>query len=205
MKAQFIAASSLIASAAAAPALQARQTNSTTIPDNTPFGLISIRSGSDVHFSTFSASNGGLALNVADQGATCESETNTATFFLSNGSLFLYTPSNITQELYTDRSGMGQGVLQYSTQPGGYLPGRNSETTGWVVDSTGDLTFDGSSLIACPRSANTTTDSSWSLWVSAGVTNPGGYSNCLGIGARTVEATEPIACTYSYTPVSASS
>lgn len=203
MKFQILAAASMVASAAAAPALHTRQTNS-TIADNTPFGLMALRSASAVHFAGFSAAKGGLAAGLDNQNATCETETNTATFYLSNGALFLYTPSNITQELYTDRSGMGQGVLQYSTSPGGYDATRNSETTGWAVDASGDLTFAGSSLLACTSNVNGTTGP-WSIWVSTGVTNPGGYASCLGISARTVEVTEPNACTYSFTPLASTS
>lgn len=198
---KFITLASLLTSVAAAPALQTRQSNSTAIPDNTPFGLVSIRSGSDLQYGAFSASQNGLAINLDSQGATCDRETNTATFYLSEGALFLLTPANITQQVYTDRSGMGQGVTQYSTKPGGYGPGRNAETVGWELDAVGDLTFDGAGIIACPR-ANTTT---YSVWVNAGVANPGFSSNCLGVVARAVPATDPIVCTYNYTPVAASS
>lgn len=191
---KFITLASLLTSAAAAPALQQRQSNS-TIPDNTPFGLISIRSGSDLQYSSFAAAQGGLAISLGDQGATCESDINTATFYLSQGALYLYTPSNVTQQVYTDRSGMGQGVVQYSTTPGGPQPGKNSETTGWELDTTGDLTFKGVDFIACPRGNSST----YSVWVSAGVVNPGGSSNCVGIVARAVPATNPISCTYTYT------
>lgn len=203
MKAQILAASSIIACAAAAPAVQARQSN-VTIADNTPFGLLALRSASAVHFASFSATEGGLVLKATDQGATCEAETETAQFYLSAGALYLYTPSNITQEIYTDRSGMGQGVLQYSTTPGGYLQPRNAETVGWALDSVGDLTFDGSSLLACPSSANNT-EAPWSLWVSTGVSSPGGNTGCLGISSRASVATEPNRCTYTYTPLPASS
>lgn len=201
MKSQIIAASTLIAAAAAAPALQTRQSNSSSIPDNTPFGLLSLRSGSAVHLTPFSARKGGLALGVpaGEQGATCETETNTANFYLSEGALYLYTPSNVTQELYVDRSGMGQGVLQYSTTPGGYGAVRNAETEGWAIDSTGDLTFDGAGLLACPGTANST-EGPWSLWVGTGVTNPGGNVGCLGISTRAIEAAAPNACTYTFTP-----
>lgn len=203
MKAQTIAASStLIAAAVAAPALQARQLNFTSIPDNTPFSVLSIRSGSAVHLASFQALEGGLDLAASSQGATCEAaDTNTANFYLSEGALYLYTPSNITQQLYVDRSGMGQGVLQYSTAPGGYGATRNAETTGWAVDETGELNFDGSSLLACPAAANSTSGP-WSLWVNVGVANPAGNSGCLGISSKAVEATTSNACTYTFTPAS---
>lgn len=197
MKFQVLSAATLVASAAAAPSLRVRQTNS-TVPDGTPFNLVSIRSGSDLQYAAFSASNGGLALNAKEQGATCANGESQeyATFVLNQGELSLYTPANVTQTLYTDRSGMGQGVLQYSTQPGGYLPGRNSETKGWVVDQYGDLTFDGASLIACPSRLG----GGYSVWVSAGTATPGYNQNCTGIAARTSVSTEPKACTYSFTP-----
>ncbi|KAJ0116647.1 hypothetical protein N8I77_002958 [Diaporthe amygdali] len=199
MKFQVLSAATMVASAAAFPALHARQNG--TVPDGTPFSLVSIRSGSDLQYASFSAVQGGLALNVEEQGATCEKgEQNYATFVLNQGELSLYTPANVTQTLYTDRSGMGQGVLQYSTQPGGYLPGRNSETKGWTVDQYGDLTFDGASLIACP----TDVGSAYSVWVSAGVTNPGGNTDCVGVAVRTSVSTDPNACTYTYTPATSS-
>lgn len=197
MKFQILSSAALIASAAAAPSLRVRQTNS-TVADGTPFNLVSIRSGSNLQYASFSAVQGGLALNAKEQGATCANgaEQDYATFVLNQGELSLYTPANVTQKLYTDRSGMGQGVLQYSTQPGGYLPGRNSETKGWVVDQYGDLTFDGASLIACPSSVA----GAYSVWVSAGTATPGYNQNCTGIAARTSVATEPNACTYTFTP-----
>lgn len=197
MKFQVLTSAAMVASAAAAPSLVARQNG--TIPDGTPFNLVSIRSGSDLQYASFSAVQGGLALSVEDQGADClKGEQNYATFSLSQGELLLYTPGTVEQKLYTDRSGMGQGVLQYSTQPGGYLPGRNSETKGWTLDQYGDLTFDGVSLLACPSSI----EGAYSVWVSAGVTAPGGQDGCVGIAARATVATEPNACTYTYTAAS---
>lgn len=197
MKFQVLTSAAMVASAAAAPSLVVRQNG--TIPDGTPFNLVSVRSGSDLQYASFSAVQGGLALNVEEQGADClNGEQNYATFSLSQGELLLYTPDTVEQKLYTDRSGMGQGVLQYSTQPGGYLPGRNSETKGWTLDQYGDLTFDGASLLACPSS----TEGAYSVWVDADVTAPGGQGGCVGIAARATVATELNACTYTYTPLS---
>lgn len=200
MKFQILAAA-FAASAAAAPSLRTRQTNATTIGDNEPFGLVALRSASPIHFSSFSAAQNGILLNLPSQNATCTSEDpNYATFYLSGGALYLSTPSQVTQELYTDRSGMGQGVLQYATSPGGYQPGRNSETTGWQIDEAGNLNFKGASFIACPSSI----DEAWSVWVSAGVVNPGGSSGCLSFNARAIPgAASDNTCTYTYTPVDA--
>ncbi|KAK7702570.1 hypothetical protein SLS64_009533 [Diaporthe eres] len=197
MKFQVLSAAAIVASASAAPSLVARQNG--TIPDGTPFNLVSIRSGSNLQYASFSAVQGGLALNAPEQGADClKGEQNYATFSLSQGELLLYTPGTVEQKLYTDRSGMGQGVLQYSTQPGGYLPGRNSETKGWVLDQYNDLTFDGASLVACPSSVA----GAYSVWVSTGTATPGYNQNCTGIAARATVATEPNACTYTFTAAS---
>lgn len=197
MKFQILAAT-FAACAAAAPHLQYRQTNGTA--SGQPFNLVALRSGSAVQFASFSAAKDGLLLDLPAQNATCSSSPapNYATFYLSEGALYLQTPSGVTQELYTDRSGMGQGILEYSTSPGGYQGSANSETTGWTVDDSGDLTFDGSGFIACPGSI----DNAWSVWVDAGSSNPGGNENCLGISARTVPATSDVTCTYDYTHAS---
>lgn len=193
-----VATAALAATAAAAPNMRVVRQNNGTVPDGTPFNMVSIRSGSNLQYASFSAVEGGLALNVKEQGATCLNgpDQEYATFFLSQGELNLYTPGNVTQKLWTDRSGMGQGVLQYSTSPGGEGPVRNAETKGWVVDQYGDLTFDGASLLACPSSIS----GAYSIWVSAGVTAPAGNSNCTGIAVRTSIANEPVACTYTYRP-----
>lgn len=196
MQFTILAAATLATAVSAAPANVGTRA---AIADNTPFGLIAIRSGSDIQYSPVNAAKGSLFLQLPAQNATCEATSdNTATFVLNNGTLSLYTPSTINQTLYTDRSGMGQGVLKYSTAPGGYGPGRNSETQGWVVDDAGDLTFAGSSLLACPNSI----DGAYSLWVSAGSTSPAGNSNCTGIAARTSVITTPNACTYTFTAAS---
>lgn len=198
MKFQILAAA-FAASAAAAPSLRTRQTNS-TIGDNQPFGLVAIRSGSPIQYTSFSASQNNLFVDLPAQNATCTSDgVDFATFYLSGGALYLLTPDDITQELYTDLSGMGQGVLQYATTPGGSQPGRNSQTVGWQIDETGDLNFDGSSLLACPGF----TDGAWSVWVSAGIDSPAGNTGCLSIAARAIASDAPDACTYTYTPVTA--
>lgn len=196
MKFQILAAA-FAASAAAAPSLRMRQTNGTSsIGDNQPFGLVAIHSGSAIQYSSFGAAQNSILVDVPSQNATCTSgSADFATFSLTNGALYLWTPAETTQELYTDRSGMGQGILQYSTTPGGYLPGKNSETTGWKIDESGDLTFDGDGLIACPNSI----DGAWSVWTSAGVANPGGNSDCVGINARAVASNSADTCTYTYT------
>ncbi|KPM39374.1 hypothetical protein AK830_g7187 [Neonectria ditissima] len=155
------------------------------------FSILSLRSASDIHFSSFQASIGNIFLQLPDQGASCDAESdNTATFYLKDGGLYLYSTSNPPQQLYADRSGMGQGKLGYIT--GAQNPPRNGELTGWTIDASGDLTLDGASFLACPNSI----DGAWAVWVSAGVAQPAGNEGCLGLVARVVEVTEPNACLY---------
>lgn len=158
------------------------------------FNIIALRSGSDIHFGHVSASNNGLFLNLKEQDASCDAESDgSATFVLNNTELDLYTGGATPQRVWADRSGMGQGVLGYITgaQP---APSRNSELTGWEIDASGNLSLDGSGLIACPSGND---DGSYRVLVGTGATNPAGYSDCLGFSARTVERKSPNACWYS--------
>lgn len=202
MKFQILTAA-FAASAAALPALQPRLNGSSAVGDNLLFSLIAIRSGSEIQNAPISAASNSLLLNLPSQNASCAGDNgpNYAFFYLQSGSLYLWTLNNATQELYTDRSGMGQGVLQYTTSPGGLQPSRNGETKGWEVDEAGELSFDGAGLIACPGSI----DGAWSLWVNAGVANPGGNSGCLGISSRAILSSSETAtaCNYSYSTASA--
>ena len=73
------------------------------------FGLMALRSASDVHFAPFSAARRSVFLRLPQQNATCESgSTEDATFYLQDGKLFLYTDPAKPQELFADRSGMGK-------------------------------------------------------------------------------------------------
>lgn len=68
---------------------------------------------------------------------------------------------------------------------------RNGERKGWAVKDN-HLQFDGSSPIACPNSI----DGAWSIWASAGVNNPAGNENCVGINARVIPTSNPNGCRY---------
>ncbi|OJJ54844.1 hypothetical protein ASPSYDRAFT_35513 [Aspergillus sydowii CBS 593.65] len=156
------------------------------------FGLIAIHSGSGVQNSGFNAALGSVFAGLSGQNATCEgSDDGFATFYIKDEALFLYGPSGSTQQVYVDRSGMGQGKLGYTT--GDESGPRNGERTGWAIDNSNHLQFDGSSLIACPNSIG----GAYSIWVSAGVANPGGNENCVGIAARVEKTEKPVPCTYS--------
>ncbi|KAM0323745.1 hypothetical protein ACHAQA_008682 [Verticillium albo-atrum] len=180
------------AAAASAAALPA---STGAIPAGAKFNLLALRSASPVHFAEVSAAKSSLFLKLPSQNATCDDScgksSGSATFYLNDdGGLYLYRASATPQQVFVDRSGMGQGVVGYTT--GAQPPPRNGERTGWVLDEAGDLTLDGSSFIACPNSI----DGAWSLWVSAGVDQPGGNEGCLGISARAVEVKNPDSCLY---------
>ncbi|TQN66898.1 Cell wall protein phiA [Colletotrichum shisoi] len=160
------------------------------------FQLMALHSASLVHF-RFQAARSSIFLKLPSQNATCDdgkapvADAEAATFYLSDdGGLHLYGPSNTPQQLYADRSGMGQGKLGYTT--GARPAPRNGDRTGWAVDQYGDLTFDGAGFLACPGSI----ENSWSIWVSSGAANPGGYTGCLAVSARAVAVEEPSSCVY---------
>ncbi|KFA70103.1 hypothetical protein S40285_03309 [Stachybotrys chlorohalonatus IBT 40285] len=179
---------SLLPLAVAAPAPAA-----TEAPQPDVFSIMSLRSASPIHFGQVSAALGNFFIHLAAPNATCEGDAAgpSAYFQLEDGALVLYSTDGPRQQAYVDRSGMGQGNFGYTTDPTN--PPRNGEVTGWAINEAGNLVFDGSEgLLACPNSI----DGAWSLWVSAGVTNPGGNEGCLGFSARTIGIDEPASCTY---------
>ncbi|KAH7171259.1 hypothetical protein EDB81DRAFT_778066 [Dactylonectria macrodidyma] len=154
------------------------------------FEVLSLRSASGIHFTGFQASNNNIRLKQATQGATCKSPTdNLATFKLVDGNLFLYHEGTTPQQLFVDRSGMGQGKLGYTTNVK-EIPTR-WERTGWAVDGNGDLKFKGVGFLACPSG-----DGSWNVWMNAGFSQPGGSSGCLSLTARAIKIGKPNSCTY---------
>ncbi|UZP36931.1 hypothetical protein NXS19_004747 [Fusarium pseudograminearum] len=90
-------------------------------PEPKTFGLTALRSGSAFHLSSVSASESGFSLLLpkGKQGAKCvdNKKEDFATFRISKDKkLVLYHKGKEQQIAYTDRSGMGQGVLQYTGQ-----------------------------------------------------------------------------------------
>jgi hypothetical protein len=79
--------------------------------DEKVFDLVALRSGSDIHFTKFSASLGGFELGLPEdkQKATCKGNVHgVANFRLKDGELYLYSTDKKQQKVYTDRSGMGK-------------------------------------------------------------------------------------------------
>ncbi|KAL4972614.1 hypothetical protein BDW66DRAFT_143796 [Aspergillus desertorum] len=179
-----------LTTAAAVASLAVAATAAPTTPET--FGVVAIRSGDAVQYSGFNAALGSIFAGLPKQNATCEgTDSGFATFYIKDGSLYLYG-SEETQQIYVDRSGMGQGKIGYTTGDNASGP-RNGERTGWTIDENNHLLFDESSLIACPNSI----DGAYSIWASAGVANPAGNQNCVGIAARVEKTETPVACTYS--------
>lgn len=180
--------------AAAANALPAASTTpNATIPADAKFGLIALRSASPIHFSPVQASKSSIFLQFPDQGAQCQGDPeNSATFWLQDGGLYLYGgKGNTPQQLYADLSGMGQGVLGYTT--GAQPITKYAQRGPWSLDAAGDLTLDGRGLIACPNAI----EGAWGVWVDAGIATPGGKEGCLPFSARAVVDDTPNGCYYS--------
>ncbi|KAK3304183.1 uncharacterized protein B0T15DRAFT_232133 [Chaetomium strumarium] len=157
------------------------------------FGIMALRSASPIHFAMAGASQGKLGFNFPDSknDAQCTDgqKPTAATFTLKDGELYLYGSDQV-QQIYVDRSGMGQGVLGYFNKDVSRPP-RNGELSGWSVDENDNLTFDGTPLKACPG-----TDNAYYIWAS-GADKPAGIEGCLGFSARTVTKSDAVQCTYS--------
>jgi hypothetical protein len=87
------------------------KTESSPVPKT--FGLVALRSGSPIHFASFSATESGFDLKLpkGEQGAKCVGgkDQGTATFRISKAhELVLYNTGKEQQIAYTDRSGMGK-------------------------------------------------------------------------------------------------
>ncbi|KAK4098465.1 hypothetical protein N658DRAFT_499328 [Parathielavia hyrcaniae] len=157
---------------------------------------MALRSASPIHFAKVGAHQNQLALNLPDNKLDAQCADGVARpdaiFEIKDGELYLYGEGDKVQQFLVDRSGMGQGVVQYfnkdTTTPGGRL-----ELKGWAVDGNDNLTFNNHTLLACPSTA----DSSWNVWVDVGIEKPAQQEGCLGFVARTVTNASPVRCTYS--------
>lgn len=206
---------SVVASLLAATGISAAPAQQKAGKDVKAFHLMSLRSASPIHFGSFSAAESNIYINYpkGKQGATCKGDAEgLATFSLKDGGLFLYNKdTKQQQQVFVDRSGMGkswikrerkrvaanviigQGKIGYISK--GQHPPRNSELKGWTSEKNGDydyLQFDGASLLACPAA----TKGAYSVWLSAGVENPGGNKGCLGLSAMVQPDDKPVSCKY---------
>jgi hypothetical protein len=162
---------------------------------NDVFRVMAIRSGSDFQYASLQAVTGGLRINYPKQNSSCsEPDVDYASFSISqeDGGLFLYT-ANPPIQAYVDRSGMGQGVLRFTT--GVQQIGRNQERGPFKVDENSNLVFDAGNKIvgfqACPNAAG----GGYSVWLDS-VKNPAGYTDCVGFTAKALKEETPIKCAY---------
>jgi hypothetical protein len=162
---------------------------------NDVFQLMAIRSGSDFQYSPIQAVDGGLRINYPKQNSSCtEPDVNYASFTLTQetGDLYLYSdyPGH---HAYVDRSGMGQGLLRFST---GVQPISPKQERGpFKVDDDSNLVFAAANGVvgfqACPNAPG----GGYSVWLT-GATNPGGNEGCLGFTAKALKEEKPVKCLY---------
>ncbi|RMZ71849.1 cell wall [Pyrenophora seminiperda CCB06] len=98
--------------------------------------------------------------------------------------------------MYVDRSGMGQGVIAYTT---GVQPlSRNGERQVFAINEQNELVFkDPASGIetgfqACPGAVG----GGYNVWLGGANTNPAGQTNCIPFSALAVKDDSPVKCTY---------
>jgi hypothetical protein len=174
------------------------------------FRLMSLRTGTAIQYGNVQAREGSLVINSPDQNnKTCaingdrENTTNGinyATFSLDeeNGSVYLYT-FNPPLQLYVDRSGMGNGNVQYTT---GVQPiGKNQERGPFKINDDGDLVFAAGGLTgdvgfqACPGAVG----GGWKIWLN-GVDKPAGSEGCTPFTMKALKESETMKCLYSSAP-----
>ncbi|KAF4996088.1 hypothetical protein FDECE_12584 [Fusarium decemcellulare] len=142
-----------------------------------PFEVFARREDSDIHLAKISAAKSGLFLQLPKQGASCDRKSDGfATFSLTkDGELYLYST--------------GQGKVGYIT--GAQSPPKEAQLKGWLIDWRGDLWFERSNLVACPKSGG-----GWSIWLRANFPTPAGNKGCIGFSPRTVKVKKPNGCRY---------
>jgi hypothetical protein len=158
------------------------------------FRIMSLRSASPIHFGEMQAANSSFLINAPKQGAGCSEDVNYASFRLTDDGELILNTENPPQVAFVDRSGMGQGVFQYTTGVQG-AP-RNSERTGFTLNEANDLIFKDQTdqeigFQACPNALN----GGYSVWLDI-TTNPGGNSDCLPFSARALKEDKPVSCMY---------
>lgn len=185
--------SSVAALAAASPVQPASVTESTTFK---PSKLIADAPGTDFDGLPLQATQGGLVIGAENQGASCGPEPQDYAVFQLNedSELSLFT-ANPIQVFYADVSGMGQGVLRYTT--GAQQPTRYGERKGFTLTEEDNLiwTFPGSNYTNGFQACGPAAGAKYSVWLD-GVTNPAGYTDCKKFKARVESVENPVKCMY---------
>ncbi|CAG5178513.1 uncharacterized protein ALTATR162_LOCUS8738 [Alternaria atra] len=169
------------------------------------FKLVALpKVSNEIECGAFQAKSGNLLINAESQGANCTTRLprDHASFILNGvGNLFLYTgdtPDNFAlQQIFVDRSGMGQGQIQYTTGIESTI-GPKQERGPFRITPSSDLVFydrngKETAFQACPL-ANSL--DGWKVWLD-GSDKPAGSEGCVGLNARAVKEENPEACEYS--------
>lgn len=156
------------------------------------FGVLSIHSGSEVQYAGWSATQNAI-WNLAEQKPSCDRNERPqfATFWINkeDNGLYLYSSNNPPNQLWVDRSGMGQGKMGYTVGVA-TPPPKNSERGPFTITD-GHLQFDGSDFLACSGYDN----GAYEIFVDVGIEHPAG-NNCTAIAAKVLETKTPIGCQY---------
>jgi hypothetical protein len=164
---------------------------------NDVFRVMSLRTGTPIQFGNVQAVKGGLRIGYPKQSSSCvEPDANYASFSLTeNGDLYLYT-ANPPLQAYVDRSGMGQGVLRFTT---GVQPiGKNQERGPFKIDDESNLYFSAINaeggrigFQACPAGEG----EGYAVWLST-VSTPAQIEGCIPFTAKALREEKPNKCLY---------
>lgn len=162
------------------------------LPTNgNPFGVGAV--GTGIQNQQLTASAGRIFIGGA-QDTQCDGgqRQDFATFVrYSDSTVFLYKLGNPPQQLWSDQSGMGQGITGYTT--GAQSAPKNAGREGFEIDPyTRSLTLNGVGAKACP----TTEEGKWSVWFTAN-DKPGYQDGCVDVTLTAYDAPARVACTYS--------
>ncbi|KAK7725386.1 hypothetical protein SLS57_003863 [Botryosphaeria dothidea] len=193
------------------PVADALEPRNTPAPPPSAFGLVAHAPGQPFDKLRISAARGGLALGAPNRDAVCGPRSDQkrpfAAFTLrGDGEWYLWDPKTGSrrQRVWSDVSGMGQGVLQYTKD--------ERQARGLNLDriTTSEFGFMGAGtperpsymtwrrkneFIACP-SGKDGKGGPWSVWLNTGVKNPGWNKNCKPFRARTVQLPRALGCKY---------
>lgn len=162
----------------------------------------------------FKAANNSIYVGSATQSACCNQfdAEDSASFFIKNEELLLYSPGNPRQQVYVEdfaappkgkvhfnkldptnvRYPLGLGYVRYhiSSSP---LP-NGSKTKGWRVGDNSSLSFGGNNLFLCKNDR-----SAWDVVVGTGDNLQGTDGKCWLFTAEVSIADHPVSCLYTGT------
>lgn len=197
------------------------------LPSYARFNLTAT-SPTDVQNLQVLASRNNFFLGTKGQDAVCDAsepwntpvpiadDERSATFYLNDGELRLYTAQHTGYTVFVDRSGMGmytnfhfydgvslqiadtymrlgQGALGYITRNNALPP--RFETRGWTLKDNNEVVFNGKGLLACPG-VYVGGWPAWNLRLQGSESNPI-WSDCVRVVVVAKEVEHAIACEYS--------